>query len=152
MKTMYKILIPVIVFLIIGLFYLYVVANDYSGYIEGIVMTFFHETDADKILVRYSHLSGVTKITDADLKDVPRIKGMLDIAFDQKFPLYDDGFSLFDENLNSYWLNQEGQDIRIQIGMSYEDTEYYGNWLSENFSGRLIKYNDKYFMFGEWIA
>lgn len=155
MKTRTKLIITAIVVpLVIGLFYLFIVANGYTGYIEGIGMIYFYETDPDKILAEYTYLSGVTKITDEDLDEVPRIKGMLKIALDQEFPLHDDGFALFDENLNSYWLNRDwnGQDIRIQIGMSYEDTERYGKWLQENLSGSLMKYQDRYFVFSQWIA
>ena len=72
MKTRTKIIIPVIILLGIGLFYLYIVAEGYTRYIEGIVMTYFYETDPDKILVRYPNLSGVTEITDEDLEDAPR--------------------------------------------------------------------------------
>lgn len=151
MRSKYKILIPIIL-LAIGLFYLYIVANGYSGYIEGIGMTYFYETDPDKILADNPLLSGVIEITDDDLEKVPRIKGMLEIALDQEFPLKDDGFNLFDDNFNSYWVNRDGQNIRVQIGMSHEDTEKYGNWLRDNVSGHLMKYQDRYFVFSQWIA
>lgn len=151
MKTRYKIIIPIIILLTIGLFYLFTVAIGYTGYIEGIGMVYFYETDPDKILVEDPDLS-VTEITDEDLKDAPRIKDMLEIALEQEFPLKDDGFRVFDDNFNSYWINRDGENIHIQIGMSYYDTEKYGNWLQDNLSGHLMKYQDRYFRFSQWIA
>jgi hypothetical protein len=152
MKARYKIIIPIIAVLAIGLFYLYIVANGYTGYIEGISLLYFYETDPDKILAEHQLLSGIIDITDVDLEEVPRIKDMLSVALDQEFPLKDDGFNVFDDNFNSYWINRDGKDIRVQIGMSYEDTKSYGNWLSDNISGHLMKYQDRYFVFSQWIA
>lgn len=151
MKTRYKILIPLAVIFAIGLFCLYIIASGNARHVNGIGLVYFYETDPDKIL-NDSLLSGIIEITDDDLEKVPRIKGMLEIALDQEFPLKDDGFSLLDSNFNSYWVNKDGQDIRIQIGMSNEDAEKYGDWLRDNVFGRLVKYQDRYFAFSQWIA
>ena len=45
MKTRTKILIPTVVFLSIGLFYLYIVDNGFSIYSEGINLTLYSEDE-----------------------------------------------------------------------------------------------------------
>ncbi len=151
MKTRTKIIIPIIFILIIGLFYLYIVANGYSPYVEGIGMDYYAETNPEKILDELT-IQSITELTDEDLKDVPRIKGMLEIALKQDLPLRDDGFALFDESFNSYWFNQEGSGLRVQISMSTSDSDYYGDWIYENIPNNLIKYKDRYFSFHQWIS
>ena len=46
MRARTKILVPVILVLAAGLFYLYVVANGYSPYVEGISLTYYEETES----------------------------------------------------------------------------------------------------------
>lgn len=151
MKTRTKILIPTISVLAIGLFYLYIVANGYSPYVEGIGLNYYAETDPSKIF-DHPDFQSITELTDEDLKDVPRIKGMLEIALKQDLPLNDDGFALFDEFFNSYWFNREGSGLRVQISMSTLDSDYYGDWIYENIPTNLVKYKERYFSFSQWIA
>ena len=151
MKTRYKIIIPAIVFLAIGLFYLYIVANGYSPYVEGIGMDYHAETDTSKIMENLN-LQSINELSDEDLKDVPKIKGMLEIALKQELPLDDDGFALFDESLNSYWFNREGSGLRVQISMGTDEANYYGEWLEWNVANSLVKYKERFFSFYQWIA
>ena len=151
MKSRTKIIIPAIVLLAIGLFYLFMVANGYSPYVEGIGMDYHAETDPKKITGNHNPQS-IIELTGEDLKDVPKIRGMLEIALRQDLPLEDDGFALFDEYLNSYWFNREGNGLRVQISMSTSDADYYGDWIQENIPNNLVKYKDKFFSFYQWIA
>ncbi len=151
MKTRTKILIPIIPVVVIGLFYLYIVANGYSPYVEGIGLNYYAETEPNKIF-EHSSFQSITELTDEELKDVPRIKGMLEMALKQKLPLEEDGFTLFDESLNSYWFNQEGTGLRIMISMSTAETNYYTNWMGENIQSNLVKYKEKYFSLHQWIS
>lgn len=151
MKTRYKILIPAIAVLAIGLFCLYIVANGYSPYVEGIGLIYYAETDPSKIF-DHPDFQSVTELTDEDLKEVPRIKGLLEIALEQDLPLNDDGFALVDESFNSYWFNREGSGLHVQISMSTFDSDYYGDWIHENIPTSLVKYKDRYFSFFQWIT
>ena len=147
MKTRTKIIIPLIVFFAIGLFYIYIVANGYSPYVEGIGMDYHAETD-----LQNSNSQGIIELTDEDLIDVPRIKGMLEIALKQELPLEDDGYALFDEYFNSYWINREGTGMRVKISMSTSDADYYGDWIYQNLPNSLVQYKDRFFSFYRWIA
>ncbi len=77
---------------------------------------------------------------------------MMEVALSQEFPLQDDGFAVFDDNLNSHWINEDERNIRVKIGMSASDTLKHGNWLQENVQGSLMKYQRRYFSFSQWIA
>ena len=70
MKTRTKILIPTVVFLSIGLFYLYIVDNGFYIYSEGINLTLYSEDEFQKILKQTGSIEAlnITKITDEDLK------------------------------------------------------------------------------------
>lgn len=151
MKSRYKFLTPTVIVAAIGLFYLYIVANGYSPYNEGINLTYYAEANPERIIEKNPYMS-VTEITEEDLKDVPRIKGMLDVALDQEFPLHDDGFAVFDDSLNSYWINEDNGNIRVQISMSTSETDKHADWLQENVPGFLMEYGDRYFSFSQWIA
>lgn len=88
MKTRTKIMIPVIVVLIIASFYLYIVANGYSPYYEGIGLTLY----SDYKLQEYKLYSGnrdfsITKITDDDLKDTPELKNLIEKSLSKEYPL-----------------------------------------------------------------
>ena len=115
-------------------------------------MTYHHESDPHKIMQQYPHMTSVTEITEKDLQDIPKIKGMLDVALDQEFPLHDDGFAVFDSGLNTYWLNENNGNIEVQISMSGADARKHWNWIQENIPEHLMKYKDGYFSFSHWIA
>ena len=151
MKTRYKVIILVAVAAAVFSFYMFMVANGYSPYLEGISMTHYKETDPQKIM-HDSHMESVTAITEADLDGVPRIRGMLEVALKQEFPLHDDGFALFDSGLNSYWMNRDGENIDVKISMSGGETEKHAKWLQENVPGHLMEYKGRYFSFNAWIA
>ncbi len=151
MKTRNKITILTVAAVAVLLFYLFIVANGYSPYVEGISMTYYKETDPQKIITR-QHMGPVTTMTETDLDEVPRIRGMLEIALKQEFPLHDDGFVLFDSGFNSYWMNQRGEDIRVMISMSEYEARKHAGWLQENVPGHLMEYKGRYFSFGHWIA
>ena len=89
MKTRTKILIPTVVFLSIGLFYLYIVDNGFSIYSEGINLTLYSEDEFQKILKQTGSIEAlnITKITDEDLKQVPVLKELIEQSQRQEFPL-----------------------------------------------------------------
>ena len=88
MKTRTKILIPAMLVLVIASFYLYIVANGYSPYYEGIGLTLYsnhklqefksHSEDRDFL---------ITKITDDDLKDAPELKKLIEKSLSKEHPL-----------------------------------------------------------------
>ena len=151
MKTRYAVVISTAAVVAAFSFYVFMVANGYSPYVEGISMTYYKDTDPQKIIPD-SYVEPVTAIAEADLDEVPRIRGMIEIALKQEFPLHDDGFVLFDSSLNSYWLNRDDGNIDVMIGMSEGETRKHAKWLRENFPGYLIEYKGRYFSFSSWIA
>ena len=151
MKTRYKIVILIAAAVAVFSFYMFMVANGYSPYMEGISMTYYNETDPQKIM-HVSYMESVTAITEKNLDEVPRIRGMLEVALRQEFPLHDDGFALFDSGLNSYWMNRDDGNIDVKISMSGDETEKHAKWLQENVPGRLMEYKGRYFSFSTWIA
>ena len=51
----------------------------------------------------------------------PDSKKMLEVALEQEFFPYADGYNVLDAELNSYWINRDDNGISVQIGMSLSD-------------------------------
>ena len=149
-KHHWKILIIIsIIILVTSIFFFFL--NSYISHSEGIGLTFLYETDTNKILSDYDSVK-IVIIEDEDLKDFPKIKWMLLMALEQELPLKKDGFELWDHNLNSYWFNQEGDGLRIQIALSDHESEKYEQWAWDHMlSPVIIEYQDRYFTFYTWI-
>ena len=78
MKTRNKIIILAATVLAVFSFYLFMVANGFSPYMEGISMTYYKDTDSQKNMIMH-HIGSITTMTDADLDEVPRIRGIEDM-------------------------------------------------------------------------
>lgn len=154
MKIRYKILIPVATVLVFGSFYMFIVLNGYSPYPQGMSLVYYFEMPQTTFETKgESEEYEITKITDENLADVPKLKRMLDVALDQEFPLHDDGFAVIDSGLNSYWLNMDyDENIRIQNSMTVSEVSEYRNWLSSNAESGFIEYKEKIFRISFWIA
>lgn len=92
MKTRAKIIIPAIFLLAIGLFYLFMVANGYSPYYEGLGLILY----SDYKLQEFQNYSEnqefpITKITDNDLNDAPELKKLIEKALSKQYPLNEVG-------------------------------------------------------------
>ena len=90
MKTRTKITIPVIIAFAIGLFYLFMVANGYSPYYEGIGLTLYsdyqlQEMQKDPHYQKY--YTSPIPITDEDLRDAPELKQLIKNALSKEYPL-----------------------------------------------------------------
>ena len=86
MKT--KIIISVIIVLAVILFYLFITANGFSFYNEGMVLIHFSGDGLEKEL-KFEYLQGVQikTITDDDLKSVPKIKELIEKSLTTEFPV-----------------------------------------------------------------
>ena len=152
MKARYKVAVPAITAVAVLSLYLFMMANGYSPYMEGICMTHYTETDPPTIITAEPYLGPVAAMAEADLDEVPKIQGMLEVGLKQEFPLRDDGFLVLDWGLNSYWVNQDDENVKVKIGMSQHETQRYSEWLQENVPGHLMEYKGRYFSFCNWIA
>ena len=88
MKTRTKILIPTIVLLAIGLFYLFITENGYSPYYEGIALTLYSDYKFQEFLNHSEdEYFPITKITDDDLNNAPELKKLIEKALSKEHPL-----------------------------------------------------------------
>ncbi|QMU55190.1 MAG: hypothetical protein GKS07_10035 [Nitrosopumilus sp.] len=88
MKAITKIIIPVIVVLIIASLYLYIVANGYSPYYEGIGLTLYSDYKLQEYRLHSENQNfSITKITDDDLKDTSELKNLIEKSLLKEYPL-----------------------------------------------------------------
>jgi len=94
MKTRTKIIIPLVFFLTIILFYLYITANGFSFYNEGMRLDYFSDYQLQKELEN-EYMQGVeiVSLTDEKLKEVPKIKDLIRKALSKEFPKNKDGIT-----------------------------------------------------------
>ena len=160
MKTRTKIIIPTVIFLSIGLFYLYIVDSGFSIYSEGIHLTLYSEDEFQKILKQTGSIEtlNIPKITDKDLKQVPALKELIEQSQQQEFPLNRVGVlnSTLDEikfnhdyvaqkyavkyntNLDSYFSTKPAHPSHLE---EFPDSYWY------EYDGRFFKYGDRYYSF-----
>jgi len=87
MKTRNKIIILIAVILVLGLFFIYISANGFSFYDEGIGIDRFSPNELEKELkANYMQRVQIQTITDEDLKTVPKIKELIDKSLTKEFP------------------------------------------------------------------
>lgn len=103
MKTV-LLIIPITVLSVIGLFFLFDYPKSSSLFPEGISLTYMSDDDFE-VLLKQDFMQGVTikKITDEDLKSVPKIKELIAEAQRNEFPLNQEGRILSDfDTLKKY--------------------------------------------------
>ncbi len=118
---------------------------------EGIVLTRFIDPDA----AAESVVGSVTRVTDTDLADVPKIRQMIDVALEQDFPLRESGFAVWDGALNRYWLYSDSTsgDLHVRIDLPPLEAEKYGEWIYDNLKPSLyLEYEGEFFHITSWIA
>ena len=86
MKTRTKIIIPLVFFLSIILSLAYFEDNGLFSY-EGMVLVYFSDYQLQKEL-EYESMQGIeiVSLTDDDLKEVPKVRGLINKALSLKFP------------------------------------------------------------------
>ncbi len=120
MKTKNKIrilIISVVAVIAIALFFLFITANGYSPYSEGLHLSYLSDNEFQKLLEK-DCMQGVdvVTITDKDLEPVPKIRELIDMAVTEKFP-----------------LNESGHLVStVETLMEYH--RYYANILAEKYS------------------
>ena len=154
MKARYKIAVPATATAAFSL-YLFMVANGYSPYMEGISMTYHADIDPHTIILTEADLEPVTTISETDLAEAPKIRGMLEVGLklEEELPLRDDGFAVLDWGLNSYWVSlRYDENVGVKIGMPQHELQRHEEWLQENVPGNLMEYKGRYFSFSSWVA
>ena len=89
MRTRTKILIPVAVFLAVGFFYIHMVENGYSPYVEGTKLTRFSEDEFQKYVKEAGSIEdlNIVKLTEQELAKVPIMKDLINKSLKKEFPL-----------------------------------------------------------------
>ena len=87
MKTRYKIIISLVLLLTVILFYLYITANGFSFYNEGMGLVYFSDYHLQKEL-EHEHMQGIEiiSLTEKDLKEVPKLKDLINTSLSKEFP------------------------------------------------------------------
>jgi len=161
MKTRTKILILVITILVIGLFFIYISANGFSFYNEGLHVDRFSANELEKELkAKHMQRVQIQTITDDDLKSVPKIKELIDKSLTKEFPAnptgtvsitYEELYNFqqqFSEILagkysrNSTHFFTANYDIREEY-LAIDPTVYL-----RSFEGRYFEYDDKQYGIG----
>jgi len=91
MKSRTKTIIPLVFFLSLILFFAYLNDNGFFSY-EGMRLDYFSDYQLQKEL-EYEYMQGVeiVSLTDEDLKDVPKVKDLINKALSKEFPKNRDG-------------------------------------------------------------
>ena len=87
MKTIIKIVIPIIFVLAAVVFFMYITANGFSVYNEGLALIYLSEYHLQQELEEYT-VRGIpiSTITDKDLESVPKLKELIKKALGEEFP------------------------------------------------------------------
>ncbi|WP_179366206.1 hypothetical protein [Nitrosarchaeum sp. AC2] len=105
MKTRTKIIIPLIFFLSLILFFAYLTDNGFNSH-EGMGLVYFSDYQLQKEL-EYEYMQGVeiVSLTDDDLKEVPKVKELINKALSKEFPKNKGGTaSISYEQLDNFQL------------------------------------------------
>ena len=138
---------------LIGLFYLFITANGFSYYYEGMSLTYVSEYEFQDIL-KQDYMQGVTitTITDDELESVPKIKELIIKAQSQKFPLNEEGRVLSDfDTLKKYhqyyakilsekYSKEPEEFVRI-LPAHPSDLEISSKAYNYEFDGEFFEYN-----------
>ncbi|MCH7559859.1 MAG: hypothetical protein IIC67_00565 [Thaumarchaeota archaeon] len=161
MKTRTKIMIPTVAILIIGSFFIYITANGFSFYNEGLRVDRFSANELEKELkADYMQDVQIQTITDNDLKDVPKLKELIDKSLTKEFPANPTGtISITYEEL--YNFQQQYSEILAEkysknptdfFTANYDIREEYlaidSAVYLRSFEGRYFEYDDKQYGIG----
>ena len=95
MKTRNKIIlliIPTVSIIALLLLYLFVSTDNNLNYYEGLHLSYLSDNEFQKLLKKdYMQGAEVVTITDDDLKYVPKIRELIDMAIVKEFPLNESG-------------------------------------------------------------
>ena len=93
MKTITKITIPIAIVVVIASVYLFMVANGYSPYYEGIGLDLYSDYQLQEFLNRPENENNVyiAKITDDDLNNLPELRQLIEEALSKEYPLNEVG-------------------------------------------------------------
>lgn len=99
MKTIIKIIIPVILVLVVVAFFMYLTANGFSIYDEGLVLIYLSDHQLEKEIEEY-RMQGIqtATVTDKDLESVPKLKELIEKALAEEFPKNRTGKALSDKD------------------------------------------------------
>ena len=153
MKTRYKIIIPTIVILTVVLLFLFITANGFSFYNEGLHVDRY-STDELKKDLKADYMKGVQIqiITDDDLKSVPKIKELIEKSLTKEFPVNRTGKVLSDKDtLKKYhqyyaiilaekYSKDPEEFVRI-LPAHPSDLEEYPDTYKYEFDGDYFEYN-----------
>lgn len=160
MKTVTKIIIPAIILLAIGLFYLYIITNDSSTYDEGIELTRFSDDEFQKYVKVEGSIENlnIIELTDEELEKVPVIKEMIEKSSREEFPLNSVGIldstldeikhnhnyvaqkyaAKYNKNADSYFSTRLPDESQLE---KFPDSYWY------EYEGRFFKYGERYYSF-----
>ena len=153
MKTRTKIIIPIVLVVVLSLFYLYISMNGFSVYDEGIGLTMFDESSLrhhTNWKINEEKLP-IYQMTPEDFEQVPKLKVMMDLLLEQEYDAERRGYGALGSDGGSYWINTSSDELKIQTGMSFGEVEKYQKWMhsAETF---LLEYKGTVFQIGRWIA
>lgn len=151
MRTRIKIIIPVILLFVLGLFYLFITANGFSLHNEGISLRMYDESSKDYHTNSFLSEFQIVTLDESDFEKVPKIKVMMDILLDQQFNPQRSGYGVTGSDLTHYWINTSIDELGIQTGMSQAELNDYKKWHDSK-NTFLFQYNDIVFHFGVWIT
>ena len=93
MKTRTKIIIPIVIVAAIASVYLFMIANGYSPYYEGIGLELYSDYQLQELLNRPENENNISiaKITDDDLENLPELRHLIEEALSKEYPLNEVG-------------------------------------------------------------
>ncbi len=161
MKTRTKITIPIITILVIVLLSIYISANGFSFYNEGLRVDRFSTSELDKeFKADYMQKVKIQTIADEDLKAVPKIKKLIEKSLTKEFPAnptgtvpitYEELYNFqqqyskilsekYSRNATDFFT--ANHDIREEY-LTIDPTAYL-----RSFEGRYFEYDDKQYGIG----
>ena len=156
MKTRTKITIPLVVFLAIGLFFVYISANGFSFYNEGLRVDRFSAYELEKELgAEYMQNIKIQTINDEDLKTVPKIKELIEKSLTKEFPAnpvgtasitYEELYNFqqeYSEILSQKYSKNSTDFFTANYDINEEYLEIYPNAYLRSFEGRYFEYDNK---------
>ena len=87
-------------------------------------------------------------VTDEDLTDVPRLKGLLETSLGEEFSRGEPSYGQ-DGDMYVYEINRYEDIIRVSTGLPDEDVRTYGEWISD-LGLPVAEYEGEIFVFASW--
>ena len=164
MKTRKTIIIVCTTILAVAMFYLYITANGFSFYNEGLALRYLSDYELQKEF-KADYLKGVEikSITDEDLKSVPKIKELIEKALKKEFPLNRTGKVLSDidtllSNHKHYAVilaekySKDPSDFMIYSDVEEEILQDYPDAVRIDFGACCFEYNGQQYRYGNTRA